>query len=157
MWMGERLNRKDESEITAADMGRTTISGEKVAVMSRGELRELEIWSPGGYRWRPRRDDEVLVVKGGTAGEERCVLAMAPEEAPEEIAAGEVCIFSEGAVVLLRSDGSVEVKSSDAAVKVRGSAVEITGGSILLRGSVEVEGSLAINGEPCCVGCCEEG
>lgn len=157
MWMGERLNRKDESEITAADMGRTTISGEKVAVVSRGELRELEIWSPGGYCWRPRRDDEVLVIKGGTAGEERCVLAMAPEEAPEKIAAGEVCIFSGDAMVLLRNDGSAEMKSGDASIKIKGSGVEIYAGSIRLKGAVEVEGSLSINGEPCCVGCCEEG
>ncbi len=157
MWMGERLNRRDESQITAADMGRTSISGETVAVVSRGELRELEIWRPGGYVWRPKRDDEVLVVKGGTAGEERCVLAMAPEEAPEEIDAGEVCIFSGGAVVLLRNDGSMELKNSGASVKIKGSGVEIRGGSIRLMGDVEVEGSLTINGVACCPGCNTEG
>lgn len=149
MWMGERLNRRDESEITAADMGRTTISGETVAVVSRGELRELEVWRPGGYLWRPRTNDEVLVVKGGTAGEERCVLAMAPEEGPEKIKAGEVCIFSEGAVVLLKQ-GAVELKTD-------GASVELRGGSIRLCGNVKVEGSLTINDAACCVGCCEEG
>lgn len=157
MWMGERLNRRDESQITAADMGRTSISGETVAVVSRGELRELEVWRPGGYLWKPKRDDEVLVIKGGTAGEEQCVLAAAPCEAPEKIEAGEVCLFSAGAVVLLKNSGVIELKSGGSRVKVTDAGVEILGGNIRLCGEVKVEGSLAINGVACCPGCSTEG
>ena len=153
MWMGERLNRRDESQVTAADVGRTSISGETVAVVSRGELRELEVWSPGGYIWRPKRDEEVLVIKGGTAGEEECVLAVAPGAAPEKIEAGEVCLFSAGAAVLLRNDGSLQLKSGEVQVNVSGSGVEISGGKIRLMGDVTVDGSLVINGIACCPGC----
>ena len=156
MWMGERLNRRDESQITAADMGRTSISGETVAVVSRGELRELEVWKPGGYLWRPKRDDEVLVVKGGTAGEERCVLAAAPGEEPEKIEAGEICLFSDKASVLLRNDGSIELKGHGNVVRISGSGVEVSGGTILLSGSVQVRGGLTINGVACCPGCSTE-
>lgn len=157
MWMGERLNRRDESQITAADMGRTSISGETVAVVSRGELRELEVWRPGGYLWRPRRDDEVLVIRGGTAGEERCVVAMAPEKVPEEIEAGEVCLYSAGgAAALLRNDGSIELKSGSGRIKLTDGQAEVQCSSIRLVGSVSVEGSLTINGAACCEGKCGE-
>lgn len=157
MWMGERLNRRDESQITAADMGRTTISGETVAVESRGELRELEVWRPGGYLWRPRQGDEVLVIRGGTAGEERCVVAMAAEDAPEEIEAGEVCLYSAGgARALLRNDGTVLLKSGDGLLRLKGGQAELHAASIKLMGSVAVEGSLSINGVGCCGGKCGE-
>lgn len=157
MWMGERLNRRDESQITAADMGRTTISGETVAVVSRGELRELEVWRPGGYFWRPGRNDEVLVIRGGTAGEERCVLAMAPGAAPEEIEAGEVCLYSAGgAAAVLRNDGSIVLKNGGAAIRLLNGETEIESGSISLHGSVQVVGSLTINGTACCGGECGE-
>ncbi|MGM9619328.1 MAG: hypothetical protein ACI3W8_05805 [Oscillospiraceae bacterium] len=155
--MGERLNRRDESQYTAADMGRTSISGELAAVVTRGELRELETWTPGGYLWRPRQGDEVLVIKGGTAGEERCVLARAPEEPPEAMQPGEVCICTERASVFLRNDGSVTVKSGESRLKLSATGVEVESESILLRGSVQVTGSLRINGAPCCEGGCTEG
>lgn len=130
MWMGEQLKRRDDSQLTTAEMGKTSIEGETAAVVTRGEQRELEIWTPGGYCWRPKREEEVLVIKGGTAGEERCVVAKAPEKAPTDLAAGDVCIFSGGTSVVLRSGGTVE----------------ITGAPIRLCGSVQVTGSLRVNG-----------
>ena len=153
MWMGERLSRKDESQIAAVDMGKTSISGETVAVVSRGELRELEVWSPGGYLWKPKCDDEVLVIKGGTAGEEQCVLASAPGNVPEKIEAGEVCLFAAGAVVLLRNSGIIELKSGGTQISISGDGTEIHGGDIRLFGDVQVEGNLSVNGVACCPGC----
>lgn len=155
MWMGERLKRRGEAE-PAADTGRTSISGELSAVVTRGELRELETWAPGGYLWRPGQGDEVLVIKGGPAGEERCVLARAPRQPPEELAPGEVCVCTGQASVFLRNDGSVTVKSGESALKLSAAGAELQGGTILLRGSVQVSGSLSVNGAPCCQGSCGE-
>ena len=132
MWLSKQI--KPVAATSDADLGVTTISGEQVGVVTRGEVRDLPVYGPGGYLWTPPNGAAMLVVKGGPGGEEQCVAGMKPLKAPGSINPGEVCIYGPGGnSVYLRQDGSVEI---------RGTKVSISGTA------VSVSGSLVINGTP---------
>lgn len=123
MWLAERS--KPARSTADAELGVTTISGGNVGVMTRGEVRALPVFGPGGCVWMPENGDAVLVLKGGPGGEEQCVAGKAQEEAPAGMLPGEVYLHSGAASVWLRKDGS-----------------------ILLMGNVSVVGNLTVNGIP---------
>ena len=132
MWLSKQI--KPVAATSDADLGVTTISGEQVGVVTRGEVRDLPVYGPGGYLWTPPNGAAVLVVKGGPGGEEQCVTGMRPLKAPAGVNPGEVFIYGPGGnSVYLRQDGSVEVS---------GTTVSISGTAI------SVSGSLIINGTP---------
>lgn len=108
-------------------MGVTTIAGDRVGVITRGEVRDLPVYGPGGYLWAPGNGEDVLVVRGGPGGEEQCVAGMKPADPPVSVQPGEVCIFGpKGNAIYLRQDGSVEIRG----------------------GEVAIYGNLRVNGEP---------
>ena len=123
MWLSKQM--RPAPPTADADMGMTTIGGEQTGVVTRGEVRDLPVYGPGGYVWLPENGKAVLVIKGGPGGEEQCVAGTAQEAVPEGLEPGEVCLFSGSGAVILSKDGS-----------------------IVLRGTVKVEGDLLINGEP---------
>ena len=124
MWLSSRM--RPVPATADADLGITTIAGDSVGVMTRGEVRTVPIYGPGGYVWMPESGAAVLVVKGGPGGEERCVCGAQQSAPPEEMRPGEVLVRGPGGnSVYLRRDGTV-----------------------VLRGEVRVEGSLWINGSP---------
>ena len=141
MWLSKSisLRQRTEQESAAADMGVTTIGGGSASVMTRGEQRNLEVFAPGGLIWQPRAGDTVLVVKGGTGGQEQCVVASSTAAAaPEGLAPGELFLYScGGASIYLRADGGIVVKGN----------VELQG-PVSVNGTVSVNGSLTVNGEP---------
>ena len=73
---------KRGGEETAADLGVTTIGGERAGVYTRGEVRDLALCTPGGLLWRPKSGDRVVVLKGGPGGEEAFVLARRTKRPP---------------------------------------------------------------------------
>ena len=84
-----------------------------MGVVTRGEVRQLPIYGPGGYVWLPESGASVLVIKGGTLGEERYVagsLDAAREQ--DDLDDGEVRIYAEsgGASITLRRNGHVEIE-----------------------------------------------
>ena len=124
MWLSSKM--RPAPATADADLGITTIAGDSVGVMTRGEVRTVPIYGPGGYVWMPESGAAVLVVKGGPGGEERCVCGAQQSAPPEEMRPGEVLVRGPGGnSVYLRRDGTV-----------------------VLRGEVRVEGSLWINGSP---------
>lgn len=135
MWLSRQV--RPGAATADAELGVTTISGQKVGVVTRGEVRDLPVYGPGGYLWTPANGAAVLVVKGGPGGEEQCVAGTRPLEEVREIAAGEVYLYGPGEnSVYLKADGSVEI---------RGSRVTVAG-------ELSVEGRLTVNGEsyrPC--------
>lgn len=147
MWLSRSLALRQaaEREGAAADMGVTTIGGGSVSVMTRGEQRELEVFAPGGVVWQPRAGDTVLVVKGGSGGQERCVVAAeTAAAAPESMAQGELFLYScGGASIYLRADGSIAVRGP---VTLTGD-LQVTG-NITLAGTVSIQGALTVNGAP---------
>ena len=125
MWLSKQI--KPSVPTADADLGVTTIAGGSVGVVTRGEVRALPVYGPGGYTWLPENGAAVLVIKGGPGGEEQCVCGTKQHQPPEDMQPGEVYIYGPGG-------GSVYLRS---------------GGVIELRGNtISIEGSLMINGEP---------
>lgn len=129
MWLSKQT--RPEVSPAGADLGVTSISGERAGVVTKGEVRALPVYGPGGYAWRPAAGETVLVIKGGTGGEESCVAGAKQTDAPAGLCPGEVYIHAKGASVYLKNDGTVELR-----------------GSIVLSGQVEINGGLCVNGEP---------
>ena len=96
MWMN-RGERRVPVEEAAAEVGRVTLGGEPCGVALGGERRLLPVYAPGGYRWRPRVGEQVLVLKAGEDREEPCVVGAA--QPPGELKPGEVELTG-GAVTL---------------------------------------------------------
>ena len=131
MWLSRQMRSAPAG--TDADLGVTSIAGGSVGVVTRGEVRSLPVYGPGGYVWLPENGAAVLVIKGGPGGEEQCVSGMQQREAPEGMQPGEVFVYGPGGnAVYLKQDGTVE-----------------------LRGQVSIQGNLTVNGEaykPCACG-----
>lgn len=160
MWLSKKLSlqRAAEQEGAAADMGVTTIGGGSASVVTRGEQRDLAVFAPGGLVWQPKCGDTVLVIKGGVGCQEQCIVgADTAASAPEDMAAGELFLYSAGgASIYLKNDGSITVVGD---VTVEGN-LDITGdvhlegdlslqGNTQLTGNTTVSGSLVINGLLC--------
>lgn len=125
MWLSKQM--RPAAAASGADLGMTTISGRQVGVVTRGEVRDLPVYGPGGYLWTPANGAAVLVIKGGPGGEEQCVAGARPPEEAKQVEPGEVYLYGPGGnAVYLKQDGSVEIQ---------GTAVSITG-------------TLTVNGEP---------
>lgn len=129
MWISEQTRRA--APAAGADLGVTSISGGSAGVVTKGETRELPVYGPGGYCWQPETGQTVLVIKGGTGGEETCVAGAKQAEPPEGMKPGEVYIFAGEGGIYLKEDGKIEIS-----------------GQIELRGNVGVRGTLTVNGEP---------
>ena len=148
MWLSRKLSayRAAQQEGTAADMGVTTIGGGSASVMTRGEQRDLEVFSPGGMVWQPRAGDTVLVIKGGVGCQEHCVVAAETgRAAPEDMAPGEIYLYSAGgASIYLKNDGTIAIKGN---ISLEGD-LDVQG-DVALKGTTKVTGSLFINGLAC--------
>ena len=125
MWLSRQMKLAPPS--VEAELGVTTIAGGSVGAVTRGEIRALPIYGPGGYVWLPESGAGVLVVKGGPGGQEQCVAGMKQAEPPAGMQPGEVCIQGPGgSAVYLKKDGSVGLKGK----------------------KLSLTGSLFINGKP---------
>ena len=62
MWISEQGRRRAEPDGTAL-VGRVTLPGDPAGVYLAGERRELPVFGPGGYVWRPEEGEQVLVLK----------------------------------------------------------------------------------------------
>ena len=117
MWLSKKT--RPAVPTTDADLGVTTIAGDGAGVLTRGEVRSLPVCGPGGYAWMPAGGQAVLVIKGGPGGQEQCV-AGAVQQAPEDLAPGEVAVCGpDGTEIRLRNGGTVEIRGS--IVKIWGS------------------------------------
>ena len=66
MWTANR-KREGRTEECAADQGIVTLGGDPAAVYLGGERRWVSLYTPGGYQWRPKAGDKVLVLVGASA------------------------------------------------------------------------------------------
>ena len=117
MWLSKRMAMQS---VNTAEVGAVTIGGEASAVMTDSEHRNVTVYTPGGYAWRPKVGEDVLVIKSGE--NELSILGRGAEEI-EGLAPGEVNIKSDSASVLLKNDGTIR-----------------------LTGRIEIDGSLYLNG-----------
>ena len=153
MWLSKSIafRQRTEREGAAADMGVTTIGGGSASVMTRGEQRDLSVFSPLGMVWQPRAGDTVLVVKGGVGGQEQCIVAAdTAEAAPKELQPGEVYLYSnQDTFIFLHNDGSITVKgdiSAEGDGTIHGNVT--LKGTVSINGTVNINGSLIVNGQP---------
>ena len=96
MWLSRQM--KAPAPTADADLGMTTITGDSVGVVTRGEVRALPVYGPGGYVWMPESGAAVLVIKGGPGGEEQCVAGQQQALIPEGMGPGEVYQYVEEAL-----------------------------------------------------------
>lgn len=109
MWLSKQM--RPAPPTADADLGVTTITGDSVGVMTRGEVRELPVYGPGGYVWMPENGSAVLVIKGGPGGEEQCVVGMRQAEAPKDMQPGEIYLKGPNKnSIYLRKNGAVEIE-----------------------------------------------
>ena len=111
MWLSRQM--RSAPPTADADLGRTTIAGRSAGVVTRGEVRALPVYGPGGYVWMPENGAAVLVIKGGPGGEEQCVAGMEQGQIPAGMLPGEVYLYGPGGnSVYLRRDGGVEIRGA---------------------------------------------
>ncbi len=101
-----QLAREESAE---AEVGVATIGGGEAAVLTRGEDRFLPVYGPGGVAWMPKAGDTVLVIKGGSGREERCIAGALARQETDGLEPGELRLYSGGASLTLRNDGTVEI------------------------------------------------
>lgn len=122
MWIAERSRRRPEPE-TAAAVGQVTLPGDPAGVCLDGERRQVPVFAPGGYVWRPRRGEQVLVIKTGEQGEAPCVLGERCQD-KWELEEGEVVLYSGKAALHLKKDGTVDITGT---LTVNGQPVMVMG------------------------------
>ena len=110
MWLSRKLSQHEMQDVASAQDGTVTIEGGELAVFSSGEKREVKTAAPGGYEWRPRKGENVQVVRGGTFGEEAYAVGVV-EAAASGFAPGEVRIRSGTgtAEIVLHNNGRVDI------------------------------------------------
>ena len=119
MWLSKQ-NTDTNQEMTAS-IGNVTISGDDIGVYTDMEHRGVTTFSPGGYFWRPRVGQNMLVIK---CDEGNCISGTEMKNIPASMAVGEVYIKSEsGASIWLKNNGDIAIS-----------------------GNVNIEGSLSVNG-----------
>lgn len=105
MWTSDR--RRDHQRSWAMETGEVTIPGDPAGVYLSGERRQLAVYAPGGYVWRPALGQRVLVLKAGSEQEEGCLTA-ARQDPEQDLQPGEVRVFSQGgARITLDRQGQV--------------------------------------------------
>lgn len=107
MWLSRKLSQHEMQDVASAQDGTVTVEGGELAVFSSGEKREVKTAAPGGYEWQPKKGEDVLVVRGGTFGEEAYAVG-AVGQSTDDLAPGEVRIRSAaaGTEIVLRNNGA---------------------------------------------------
>ena len=98
MWISRQM--KGPLPTADADLGMTTIGGDSAGVVTRGEVRALPVYGPGG--------------------EEQCVAGTKQPAAPEGMLPGEICIQGPGCRIYLRQDGGVFLEGT---VRINGALI----------------------------------
>lgn len=118
MWLSKQAARQARQTQTV-DVGVVSIAGSAPAVITDGETRDLAVFGPGGYAWRPSAGDQVLVLKAGATD------AVAGAKLPQAaLLPGEIQISTGAAAIRLLPDGTIALTGS---VTVNGQP--ITGGT----------------------------
>ena len=116
MWLSKQGKGIEPNR--TVETGAVTLTGETVAVELDSERRGLPVFAPGGYHWRPKLGQQVLVLK---TSEGACVVGVPSEQIKD----GEVG---------LRGEGGAQVTLE-------------TAGRVRLGPEVEIDGILKVSGE----------
>ena len=120
MWTSRQARAMGQAEQSCADLGVVTVSGQENGVYLGTERRWLPVMGPGGYQWRPRVGEQVLVLKTGTDGELGCIVAR-QDENDGQLLPGEVQISTQDCSIKLTAAGGVEITG---AVSINGQSLQ---------------------------------
>ena len=118
MWLSEKTALGARETPAPADVGVVTAGGACPSVLLGGEKRKLDVAAPGGVFWAPVHGEQVVVSR---CGDELFVTGALAD--PPDLKPGELCLKCGQASVRLSPNGSVE-----------------------LSGTVNVTGTLLLNG-----------
>ena len=124
MWTSER-NRNLPVREASAEVGTVTLGGDPAGVSLGGERRWLNVYSPGGYSWRPTSGDKVMVLKAGAEGESPCILGTTQDA--EDLKPGEVRLTGVDCDLLL-GQGQVEMTGGEGSLRLGQNGLELSGG-----------------------------
>ena len=110
----------------AADLGLVTLGGDPAGVYLGGERRWVAVCAPGGYQWRPRTGDKVLVVKAGDQREIPCLAGVRQPEIQEKEEPLEA--------------GAVRITGGSGRMDLNAKGVVLDGKETALKGRVTVNG-----------------
>lgn len=131
MWLAQKM--KPAVPEAEADQGVSTIVGDEMGVVTRGEVRRLRSTAPAGMCGCRRAGQACWSSRAVPAERSSASAADSRAAAPKGMQPGEVYLHAPGGVsVYLKRDGTLE-----------------------LRGRVDIRGSLSVNGEsykPCTCG-----
>ena len=104
MWTSRR-SAQEKQHMASADCGRVTLEGDPAGVYLGGERRWMPVYSPGGYFWKPAKDEQVAVLHMGAEQEAPGVVGRVQDETGEELEVGDVLISGNGTRLLLNRWG----------------------------------------------------
>ena len=110
----------------AADLGLVPLGGDPAGVYLGGERRWVAVCAPGGYQWRPRTGDQVLVVKAGDQREIPCLAGVCQPEIQEKEEPLEA--------------GAVRITGGSGRMDLNAKGVVLDGKETSLKGRVTVNG-----------------
>lgn len=119
MWVSKQTKKRGSGSGTA-QVGLVTAAGQESGVYLGTQRCWLPVLAPGGYRWRPKTGEQVLVLKTGAEGESACVLAR-QEEPDTDLRPGEVELYAPKCGLKLNEAGGIELHGK---VWVNGTALE---------------------------------
>lgn len=126
MWTWEQERRR-RAEEPSAQLGMVTLGGAETAANLGGERRWLGVCAPGGYCWKPKQGEQVLVLK---SGQEAWVLGVM--NAGEELEPGQVALAGENCSLLLADTvkirGEVELNGQMLEDYIRGIVADMLSG-----------------------------
>jgi len=120
MWTSSQMKESGGAQRHDAALGVVTAGGTENGVYLGTERRWLPVMAPGGYRWRPRAGEQVLVLKAGSDGEFPCVLARQVQE-DDTLLPDEVELVGPGCSMKLTEKGEVALRGT---VSINGTALE---------------------------------
>ena len=110
MWISDQ-SKKMRLPRNNAGVGVVTAGGGQAGVYMDAERRWLPVMAPGGYRWRPKVGEQVLVIKTGADAESACILARQEVE-EQDLSPGEVELAAQGCSIRLSEDGTVALRGT---------------------------------------------
>lgn len=109
MWLSRKLSQHEMQDVASAQDGTVTVEGGELAVFSSGEKREVKTAAPGGYEWQPKKGEDVLVVRGGTFGEEAYAVGAVGQSADDGHPRGAHRSRRAGTEIVLRNNGRIDI------------------------------------------------
>lgn len=114
-----RVLRDNDSSVR---LGEVTLCGSENGVLTEAEQRGLPMCAPGGYVWRPRSGQQVILLKTGDGTP--LIAGALSEDSSDDLLAGEMQLVIPGSCSLtLKNDGRV-----------------------LISGNLEITGDLTVTG-----------